>query len=78
MLQEGQGRCPILMLVVRDPPYSYVKSFVGSFFVSPPLLSLTLRTSAALRMIVDPNRDVSRFRREPRNRWGVTDVVRAL
>ena len=52
--------------------------FVGLSFVAPPLLVLTLHTSAALRTIVDPNLDVSRFRRELRSRWEVIDVVRAL
>ena len=66
------------MLVVRGPTCLRVMSFVGLSFVAPLLLVLTLRTFAALRTIVDPNRDVSRFRRELRNRWGVIGVSRVL
>ena len=65
------------MLVVRGPTCWYVMFSVGLLFVAPPL-SLILRISAVLRMITDPNHDVSRFRRELRNQWEVTDVVRAL
>ena len=66
------------MLVGMGPTYLCVMSFVGLSFVSPPLLALILRTSAVLRMIGDPNHDVSLARRELRNRLVVTVVALAL
>ena len=66
------------MLVGMDPTYLCVIFFVGLSFVVPPRLTSILRTFAALRTIEDPSHGVSRFRRELRNLWEVTDVVRAL
>ena len=66
------------MLVVMDPTCFGVRFFVGWSFVALPLLLWLQRTSAVLRMIEDPNRDVFLVRKELRNRWEVIDVVHAL
>ena len=66
------------MLVGMDPTYWCVILFVGLFFAVLPPRVLILRTSAVLRMIGDPNLDMSLVRIRLRNRWEVTDVVRAL
>ena len=73
----GVGRPLSLMLVEMGPTCWCVMSFVGLSVVALPPLLLILHTAAVLRMIRDPNHDVSLVRRGLRNQLAI-GVVHTL